>query len=106
MTSTVERHWPALLVASACVGIVLSVWVTVAAAAACLALLCSVVAVLMLGGPARRAALAVAVALVGLGWGSLRMEALGASVLGAEGQRKLVDLGVQRVIVELAGAEA
>ncbi len=44
----------------------------------------ALVAVLMLGGSARLAAIAVAVAVVGLGWGSLRMEALGASVLGAE----------------------
>jgi competence protein ComEC len=82
--STVERHWPALLVASACAGIALSVWVAVALAAAGVALLCSLVAVLMLGGSARSGAIALAVAIVGLGWGSLRMDALGASALGSE----------------------
>ena len=60
MTSTVERHWPALLVAAACVGIALSVWITVALAAACLALLCALVVALTLGGSARLAAVAVA----------------------------------------------
>jgi competence protein ComEC len=93
VTSVVERHWPALLVASACVGIALSVWVTVAAAAACLALLCSLVTVLMLGGSARRVAIAVAAVIIGLGWGSLRMDALSASVLSAQvGETGVVEL--------------
>ena len=93
MTSTVERHWPTLLVASTCVGIALSVWVTVALAAACLALVCSLVAALMLAGSARCASIAAAAAVVGLGWGSLRMDALSASVLSSElGQTGVAEL--------------
>jgi competence protein ComEC len=80
----IGRHWPALLVASACVGIALSVWVAVGLVATIGGVLCALGAVLVLDRGQRLAAVGVAVALVGLGWGSLRMDALDASVLRAE----------------------
>ena len=50
----------------------------------CVAALFALAPVAALDGSARLAAIAVAVALVGLGWGSLRMDALGESVLVGE----------------------
>jgi len=82
--TVVERHWPALLVTSGCVGIALSVWVSQPLTVTCLAALLALAPVVALAGTARLAAIAVAVALVGLGWGSLRMDALGESVLVGE----------------------
>lgn len=79
-----ELHWPALLVVSTCAGMALAIRVhvplTVAAALAVFALGLA----LALDGARRIAALGVALALVGLGWGSLRMDALSHSVLAAE----------------------
>jgi competence protein ComEC len=79
-----ELHWPALLVVSACAGIGVSIWVSappalagaLAAGAGCL--------LVALDGWPRVAVLGIALAALGLAWGSLRMDALHASVLTAE----------------------
>lgn len=80
----VELHWPALLVVSCCIGVSGGVWLpaslelvaAVAVGASLLALVAS--------GPTRVLALATALAVLGLGWGTLRMEALRQSPLTAE----------------------
>ena len=84
MRRAIELHWPALLVSAACAGIGLSIWVSVSLVSACLLGALAVLGVVVLGGPARVVALGVAVALLGLGWGSIRMDALRRSVLTAE----------------------
>ena len=80
-TQALELHWPALLVASTCAGLALSIWIAVPLAAAATAVTAALVIALRLAGPARVAALAVVVALLGIAWGSLRMDALRQSVL-------------------------
>ncbi len=84
MRRAVELHWPALLVGAACVGLALSVWISVPLAGACALALCACGALALLGGAARLAAIGVALASLGLAWGSLRMDALRESVLAAE----------------------
>ncbi len=84
MRRALELEWPALLVGSACAGLVLAVWVSLDAMAACALVVVALVAVGALDGPARVAALGVALAAVGLWWGSLRMDALERSVLSSE----------------------
>jgi len=95
-----ELHWPALLVASACVGIGLSVWFALSLAVAATVALAALGAMLCLDGPARLGALAVVLGMLGLAWGSLRMGALDASVLaeriGETGQATLVTVAAAR----------
>ena len=83
LQSAVVRSWPALLVASACVGIAASEWVRLSTAFlapfAAFALLAAMLAV----GPLRLGAVAVALALLGLWWGGLRGAALEESVLAS-----------------------
>ncbi len=94
MRRAVELHWPALLVASSAGGIALAVWISVPLAAACVAAIVAVAAVCVLDGPPRLVASAVALAVVGLGWGSLRMDALRESVLA----RELGETGVAELV--------
>jgi competence protein ComEC len=84
MRRVVELHWPALLVASACAGIGLSIWLPASLGVVGVFTASALAGALLTEGTARLAALAVAVAVVGLGWGSLRMDALRHSVLVAE----------------------
>jgi competence protein ComEC len=81
----VELRWPSLLVAAACAGIAAANWSTpptlvVPAGIALVGLL----GVAVLDGAGRMVALAVALAAVGLGWGSLRLDALAESALAGE----------------------
>jgi len=94
LKKAVELHWPALLVGAVCVGLVLSIWVSAPLAAACALVVCACAGVLRWTGAARVAALGVALAVVGLAWGSLRMDALRASVLVSE----LGETGVAEVV--------
>ena len=84
MRRLVEQHWPTLLVAAACLGLsasnVLSVGGVALAVAGCVGL----VAVVQLGGGARVAAVAAALAVAGLWWGELRLDAMASSTLAAE----------------------
>ena len=100
MKSAVELHRPALLVGAVCVGLALSIWVSVPLAAAAALALCALGGVLMLDGVARLAVLGVALAALGLGWGSLRMDALRSSVLvgelGETGAAELVTVAPAR----------
>jgi competence protein ComEC len=87
-------HWPSLLVAAACSGLALSNWVAVRPAVATIVAVAALAAVVALDRTARVAALAVALAAVGLGWGTLRLDALDRSVLaheiGSSGPAELV----------------
>ena len=67
-----------------CVGLGVSIWLPMPLAVAAALALSALGGVLMLDGFARLAVLAVALAALGLAWGSLRMDALRASVLVAE----------------------
>ncbi len=100
MKNTLALHWPTLLVVSACCGLAASLVLTVPFIAASAAVLAALAVALCVGGPARVAALAVVLALLGLAWGSLRMEALRASVLrariGETGQASLVTVAPAR----------
>jgi competence protein ComEC len=90
-----ELHWPSLLVGAACAGLAAANWIELGAfvlAAACLGAL---VAVAGLDGPARVIALGIALAAVGLWWGSLRLESLERSELVAE----LGESGPARLVV-------
>jgi hypothetical protein len=97
----VELHWPSLLVGAACAGLAAANWIEIGVwllAALCLGALATVAA---LDGPARAVALGVALAAVGLWWGSLRLESLERSELVAEvgqsGSAQLVVTGPARV---------
>ena len=79
----VELHWPALLAASACVGLSLANWLPVGPAAGTALVLAGLAGIALLEGPARVAALALVLASLGLAWGTLRLEALEYSVLAA-----------------------
>jgi competence protein ComEC len=79
-----ELHWPALLVGAVCVGLTLSIWIALPLAAACVLVMFACIGVLTSHGLARLAAVGVALAVLGLAWGSLRMDALRASVLADE----------------------
>ena len=93
-------HWPALLIGSACVGMALAVWVSVPSSVAIAVALVGAVAAAALDGSRRLAALALALVAVGLGWGSLRIDALERSVLAADldrsGDARVVTLGPAR----------
>ena len=94
MRHVVERHWPALLVTAACLGIALSVIASPPLVAAGAGAVVAVGAAFVLEGYARLAALAAVVAVLGLAWGSLRMDALRHSVLAA----KVGESGVARMV--------
>jgi competence protein ComEC len=93
-------HWPALLAGSACAGLALANAIPAGAEAALAGLAVAALALLVLEGPRRTAALALALAAAGLWWGSLRLDALSASVLAAEvgtsGDAELVTTGPAR----------
>ena len=85
MRRAIELHWPALLVAAACAGIGLSIWISLPLARRRRARRRSAGR----RGLARRLRPSVrrwrvALAVVGLGWGSIRMDALRHSVLASE----------------------
>jgi competence protein ComEC len=76
-----ELHWPALLVGCSCLGIATGIWVRAPLGVVVVLVLVALAAAAALDGWRRVAAIAVALAALGLGWGSLRMEALGHSLL-------------------------
>jgi competence protein ComEC len=100
MRRALALHWPAALVGWACVGLALSIWISVPLAGAAAAVTAAMVIALGLSGLARIAVLAVVVALLGLAWGSLRMDALRESVLirdlGESGTAELVTIAPAR----------
>ena len=100
MRDLVELHWPALLVSSACVGLALSNWVPGAWAVVALLATGSLVMLLLAGTQWRLVAFGLALAALGLWWGSLRVEAMARSVLssevGASGEAELVVAGPPR----------
>jgi predicted membrane metal-binding protein len=88
------------LVGSACVGTALAVWVSVPSWVSIAVALVGAWAAAALDGSRRLAVLALALAAVGLGWGSLRMDALDRSVLATDldrsGDARLVTLAPAR----------
>jgi len=100
VSKALALHWPTLLVVSACCGLAASLVLTLPLIAACAAVLAVLGVALGVDGPARVAGLAVVLALLGLAWGSLRMEALRGSVLhtriGQTGQATLVTVAPAR----------
>ena len=100
MRNAFELHRPALLVGAVCVGLAGSIWISVPLAAAAALALCALCGVLLLDGAARLVALGVVLAALGLGWGSLRMDALRSSVLvgevGETGTAELVTVAPAR----------
>jgi competence protein ComEC len=97
----VELHWPALLAGSACAGLAVSNWLAVGGVEIALLALVGLAGVAALDGPGRVAALGAVLAIAGLWWGALRLDALGESVLAAEvgesGRAELVVTGPARV---------
>ena len=94
MRKVLELHWPAVLVGSICVGLALSIWIAAPLVVSIALAACALGVALARDGTARLAALALALAAVGLGWGSLRMDALRESVLADE----LGETGVAEVV--------
>ena len=84
MRRVVELHWPAFLAGSACLGIAASNWLAVSLWLPGAIALAGVLGLACADGPGRVVALAVALAGVGLWWGSLRTEALAQSALASE----------------------
>jgi competence protein ComEC len=103
----VELHWPALLVASACAGLGASNWVhanvlgpSPADVALGVLALAALAATWVFNGLRRAAAVGVLLAILGLSWGAMRLDALERSPLSAEiggqGRAELVVVGAPR----------
>jgi competence protein ComEC len=103
----VELHWPALLACAACAGLASSNWLhqVVERTPATGFLLAGIVAPALVAtvlwdGASRAVALAIALAILGLSWGTLRLDALAHSPLSAEigrhGRAELVVVGAAR----------
>jgi competence protein ComEC len=90
----VELHWPALLVGCVGVGLAFSIWISIPLSVAIAVAAGACGGILRLDGGARLAALGLALAILGLGWGSLRMEAIRSSALAD----KLGDTGVAELV--------
>jgi len=91
----VEQHWPSLLVGSACAGLAASNVLSVPGLVLALAGLVALVVVAAFAGGVRIVALAAVLAVGGLWWGGLRLEAMGASVL----ERKLGESASAELVV-------
>jgi competence protein ComEC len=107
----VELHWPALLAASACVGLAASNWVhagvlapstreTASGAVLVGVLGGALIALCLWDGARRAAAVCVALGVLGLSWGTVRLDALARSPLtaeiGREARAQLVVVGGAR----------
>ncbi|MEX0850668.1 MAG: ComEC/Rec2 family competence protein [Gaiellaceae bacterium] len=84
MRRAVELNWPALLAGAACLGLAASNWLAGSLLAVGLLGMAALAGVLALDGPARVIALGAVLALAGLWWGSLRLDAMRESALAAE----------------------
>ena len=84
MRRVVEQHWPSLLVGSACAGLAASNIVAAEGLVLALAGLLALAAVLVLADGARVIAVGAVLAIAGLWWGGLRLEAMGQSALVSE----------------------
>jgi competence protein ComEC len=97
---TLATGWPALLVASACIGIALSVWVRLPLVVPAVVAVAAVAGALAMRDLGRLALAAVALACAGLWWGTIRGEALDASYLskhvGEEAPGRVVVTGPAR----------
>jgi competence protein ComEC len=95
-----ETGWPTLLVGAACVGIAVSVWLRPPAPALALAAVAALAAALLASDTRRLALAGIALACVGLWWGSVRGDALDRSYLagrlGHEASARLVVTGPAR----------
>jgi competence protein ComEC len=96
----VETGWPTLLVGAACVGIAVSVWIRPPAPALALAAVAALAGALLASDTRRLALAGIALACVGLWWGSVRGDALDRSYLagrlGHEASARLVVTGPAR----------
>ena len=79
-----ETGWPALLVTAACAGIALSVWLRPPLAISALSAVAALAGALVTRDLGRLAMAAVALALVGLWWGTIRGDALDRSYLAGQ----------------------
>ena len=75
------RHWPALLVALACAGLAVSVWLRLPVVLLLPAVSVLLAAALVASGTARLVAVGAALVAAGLWWGALRGDALDRSLL-------------------------
>jgi competence protein ComEC len=95
-----ESNWPALLAGAACGGLAATNWVSIEVGTALLLAVAAVLGVGLLEGNARVVAVGIALAVLGLWWGSLRLEAFRHSVLaneiGSSGVARLVTTGPAR----------
>jgi len=80
----VELHRPSLLAGSACVGLGLANWVAPSLLLVAACCLLAIGGLAFARGESRSAALAIALVLAGLWWGSLRLDAMRESALAAE----------------------
>jgi len=93
-------QWPALMAGSACVGLGLANWLSVSAPAAAGLALLPLAGFLALDGAPRVACVGLVLVVIGLLWGSLRMEAMDRTILAAEigssGPVRVVVTGIAR----------
>ncbi len=95
MRRVVELHWPALLAGTACAGLAASNWISPSGSVVVALALVLLVVLSCCGGSARVAALGALLALAGLVWGAMRLEAMSQSALLAE----VGESGTARVVV-------
>jgi competence protein ComEC len=93
-------NWPALLAGAACAGLGVANWVSLALPATLVLVLLGVAAIAALDDTARLGAVAMTLAVCGLCWGSLRLQAFEQSSLtadiGASGPARVVTTGPAR----------
>ncbi len=96
----VELHWPALLAAAACLGVGSSLWLSAPLVVVGVLGAAALGVAVIVDGPLRVVTLGLALAVLGLGWGSARMEALRQSALRSElgevGRAELVTVAPAR----------
>ena len=83
LRDTAELYWPTLLVGGVCVGLGASNWLRPPVAVLAVGVCATAAAALVAGRELAAVALAVVLALAGLWWGAVRLEALGRSALAA-----------------------
>ena len=100
MRRVVELEWPALLAGAACAGLAASNWIALSAFALVSLAFVGLLGVLLLDAWARVAAVGAVLALAGLWWGALRLDAMRESALlgelGESGRAEVVVTGPAR----------
>jgi competence protein ComEC len=96
--NALQLHWPSLLAGAACLGLALANWISLSLSIGVAAGTLALAGVSLLDGWRRVCALGLALAVLGLVWGSLRVDALDRSILEA----RIGDSGAAEIVTTQA----